>query len=489
MNDINPHSDIEIAAQLADDVALPAATVEQIKSLPIPRLDSWFGAWCIEPITGLAMMEHIGRMDMTAHVRDYQTQSRDYVDLYCQAEGSEEILAKLPMAPSGPSVAAATKSGSTIAVIDIMGTLMKADSSLGSSSSTVALRQAIRQAMMDDSIDGIMLRIDSPGGTVSGTSDLADAIAQAGTKKPVWAFGEDLVASAALWLASQADQFFANSKTANIGSIGTVIGLYDTSGAAGQQGIKAKVYATGPLKGAGFPGAEITPAQDQYFQSIVEQTQTHFRDAVSKGRKLPVATVRSLETGGLFSATEAQTHGLIDGIQSFDKTMAAMFRTIKSRQSAASSMKGADMAATQVSIVTETTTQAEAAPAFDRQAVITEMNSFVARFGAENGTKWFGEGINMNEALGRHCEVLNAKLIAQAEEFAKTIEAKDAEIADLKTRLSQVKLGETEPVSQTDAEKAKTIPTDAFGRPLSARERAIAATKADMAAALAARNN
>lgn len=147
------------------------------------------------------------------------------------------------------------------------------------------------------------------------------------------------------------------------------------------------------------------------------------------------------------------------------------------------------MAATQVSIVTETTTQAEAAPAFDRQAVITEMNSFVARFGAENGTKWFGEGINMNEALGRHCEVLNAKLIAQAEEFAKTIEAKDAEIADLKTRLSQVKLGETEPVSQTDAEKAKTIPTDAFGRPLSARERAIAATKADMAAALAARNN
>lgn len=449
MNELNPHSDqphVEIEA------TLPSATVEQLQALPIPRLHDWFGEWCIEPSRGMAMMDLVSKMDLSSHVSQHKHEQRQYATTY------------LPTAEDGETFAAvdpeATDVQNGIAVIDITGTLMKSAGSLSSSSSTVSLRSAIRAAANDSTIGGIMLRIDSPGGTVSGNSDLADEINAAATKKPIWAFGEDLVASAALWLATQCDQFFANSKTAMIGSIGTVIGLYDKSVAAGLQGVKAKVYATGSLKGAGFPGAAITNEQDQYFQSIVDTTQEHFRQAVADGRDLTVAQVKAMETGGLFNAMDAKSRGLIDGIQSFDKTMSGMFSEIKSRQKmAAQTLKGKTKMATAKTTVIEEQT-AEVAPVIDRTALLGELNVFVARFGADNGAKWFGEGVKMEEALGRHCEVLTAKLTAQAEDFQAKITAKDSEIDDLKTRLSQIKLGEASGVSQLDAEKPKAEETN-----------------------------
>lgn len=440
--------DVELAAALADGIEVPSERLAEMRSLSVPRLDDYFGAWCIEPIRGLAMLEHVGRMDVTAHVQTYDRKEKQYVRLYQQADGSEDI--KTLAADSQID----SEQGTGIAVIEIAGTLMKSSSSLGSSSSTVSLRQEIRAAANDPAIGGIILKMDTPGGTVSGTSDLADSILFAVSKKPTWTFGEDLVASAGLWLGTQAEKFYANAKTAMIGSIGTVIGLYDKSGAAGMAGIRAKVYATGPLKGAGFPGKEISPEQDAYFQNVVNETQVHFRAAVASGRKIKLSQVAALETGGLFSASEAINNGLIDGIQSFDKTLSMMFREIKARSKAEAQVKGNGKMSTTTTKSVEQKT--EDTPVVDRTAILGEMNAFVARFGAENGTKWFGEGISMTDALGRHCEALEAKLATQAKEHKTVITAKDAEIADLKTRLSQVQIGDKTGVSFNDAEKPKS---------------------------------
>lgn len=447
-------SDAEVAAALAGDVSVPSLQMAEFRSMNVPRLDDYFGAWCIEPIRGLAMMEHVGRMDVTAHVANHKQEPKSYVSLFNQSDAVEDSFEQLAADGS-----AAGAGGTSIAVIEINGTLMKASSSLGSSSSTVDLRLAIRSAMNDPAVGGILLKIDSPGGSVSGTSDLADQITQAAEKKPVWAFGEDLVASAALWLATQCDEFFANAKTAMIGSIGTVIGLYDQSGRMGQAGVKAKVYATGPLKGAGFPGAEITSAQDTYFQDVVDSTQAHFRQAVMAGRDMTMAEVKSLETGGLFTASEAVRNGLIDGIQSFDKTLSMMFKQIKTSASAKASTqsKGAKPMA---DLVTKIETQPEqtaedvtAKTMADRSTVLGELNAFTSRFGAENGAKWFGENVSMSDAMGRHCDVLTERLASQAVDFNTAMDAKDATIADLQLRLSQIQIGDAKGVSFNDGEK------------------------------------
>jgi signal peptide peptidase SppA len=215
------------------------------------------------------------------------------------------------------------KGGKTTAVIRIGGTLMKSASSLGGTS-TVQLRRDVRNAATDPNVSAILLAIDSPGGAVAGTADLAADVKAATRKKPVWAHVDDLGASAAYWIASQANAIYANSPTALIGSIGTVMTIYDQSQAAEQAGVKTLVFRTGPLKGAGTPGEPITEDQTGHFQKLVNEVQTHFDHAVRSGRGMSAAQLAAVRSGGVFPADEAKSLGLIDGVRSLDSTLAAL---------------------------------------------------------------------------------------------------------------------------------------------------------------------
>ncbi len=264
------------------------------------RLDEYVGLWAIEPTAFLSLWRVAAETDLVKHV----------------AAGPGPRPATLTTTVAG-------KKGQNVSVIDVKGTLMKGQPSFGGTS-TVQLRREIRSAAQDQTVSGILLNIDSPGGTVAGTGDLAADIKAARKSKPVWAFVEDLGASAAYWAASQASQVYANSHTALVGSIGTVLTVYDQSAAAESAGIKTLVFATGPLKGAGTPGAPVTEEQAAHFQRIVNETQTHFDAAVMKGRNLTASQLKDVRTGGVFPAAEALDRRLIDGIRSFDQTVEAL---------------------------------------------------------------------------------------------------------------------------------------------------------------------
>jgi len=212
-------------------------------------LSQYFGLWAVESHRFLATFDRVARMDLFSHV----------------AANTAE--------PQASARKSATKMGDDIAVLDIRGTMTKRGSSLAGGG-MIEVRQQLRQAIADPEVEGILLRIDSPGGTVSGTADLANDVFKANKRKPVLAFAEDLAASAAFWVASQADAIIANTETAMVGSIGTFIGLHDLSGAAGQQGIRPIVIKSGQFKGAGFPGTEITTEQVAEWQTLVDKTQT-----------------------------------------------------------------------------------------------------------------------------------------------------------------------------------------------------------------------
>jgi len=264
----------------------------------IVNLDQYLGLWAVEESRFLAMFNQVAGMDLLAHVTANQDR-----------------------APTAASTRKATGKSGSIGVIDIQGTMTKAGSSLSMAGSTVLVRQAVRQAADDSDVAAIVLRIDSPGGTVAGTADLAREVARANAKKPVVAFIEDLGASAAYWVASQAGKVIANDKTALIGSIGTFMGLYDLSGAAAMAGVKPVVIRAGKYKGTGFEGTEITDEQKAYWQERIDQIQVEFSAGIAKGRGLSTEAVDKLADGRIHTAGESVALGLIDGIQTLDETI------------------------------------------------------------------------------------------------------------------------------------------------------------------------
>lgn len=274
------------------------------------RVHDYIGAWAIEPTAANALMTLARSTDLFAHVAETKA-------------SPPELKSALSVQPDGR--------GKSLAVIPIAGVMMKHQSSLGGGTSTVQIRRDIRTAANSDEVSAILLSIDSPGGTVAGTADLGEEVRAAAKKKPVYAFVSDLCASAAFWVASQADAIFANNATALIGSIGTVMTMYDFSKMAEQKGVETLVFATGPLKGAGAEGAPVTEEQRSYFQALVDDAQRSFDAAVKRGRSLTDLQLKAVRTGGVFGAAEAQERKLIDGVQSLEATVESLVRAAYSR--------------------------------------------------------------------------------------------------------------------------------------------------------------
>lgn len=216
--------------------------------------------------------------------------------------------------------------GTLLAIIPIVGQMTKAGSSYGGAS-TVEVRKALRKAVGDDSVSAILLHIDSPGGTVAGTGDLAAEVAEADKRKPVYTYFEDLGASAAYWVGSQSRRVFANP-TAEIGSIGTMTYVEDTSGAYEKAGIKVTLIATGPYKGQWVDG---NPVSDEYIDAVrteVEDLNEHFLAGVMSGRNLSRERLMESADGRVFIASKALQLGLIDEVASFDVAVKAISREV-----------------------------------------------------------------------------------------------------------------------------------------------------------------
>jgi signal peptide peptidase SppA len=184
---------------------------------------------------------------------------------------------------------------------------------------SLSLRQAVRSADRDESVRGILMVFDSPGGEVAGTSDLAASVANA--TKPTRAYVSDQCCSAAYWVASQCDQIAAGA-TAIVGSIGTVMAIRDTSESEAKKGVKVHVISTGPYKGAGSAGSEVTDSHLADFQRVVDQINAEFIGAVAKGRGISTEAAEAVADGRVHVGAAALSAGLIDCITDFDGFLA-----------------------------------------------------------------------------------------------------------------------------------------------------------------------
>jgi signal peptide peptidase SppA len=172
--------------------------------------------------------------------------------------------------------------------------------------SSEEIGDAIREAAGREDIKAVFLNIDSPGGTVAGTPELANAVAALDKKKPVYAFSSGLMCSAAYWVASQARAIYA-TPSAQVGSIGVVQAVIDNSAALDKAGIKVEVFSVGKYKAMGAPGTPLTDDQRELISSNLAEIAGEFHAAVlAKGRAIPAEAME----GQTFSGKQAQRHNL-----------------------------------------------------------------------------------------------------------------------------------------------------------------------------------
>lgn len=176
---------------------------------------------------------------------------------------------------------------------------------------------ALREAGARDDIKAVFLDIDSPGGTVAGTPELANAVSSLNAQKPVYAFSSGLMASAAYWVASQARAIYA-TPSAQVGSIGVVQAVVDNSACLDRAGIKVEVFSVGKYKAMGAPGTPLTDDQRELISSNLAEIAGEFHAAVvAKGRAIPAEAME----GQTFSGKQAQRYNLAGMVQDRGEAM------------------------------------------------------------------------------------------------------------------------------------------------------------------------
>lgn len=171
----------------------------------------------------------------------------------------------------------------------------------------------IRAAVANPLVEEILLRIDSPGGMVTGTPELAAAVAAADLIKPVLAHTSGMMDSAAYWIASQA-RAICCTPSADVGCVGVYQLYYDQTAYLATMGIKASIFKSGDLKAAGHPDIPMTEAQAAHVQAEIDAIGVQFRAAVLARRDIDEDSMR----GQSFLGTEALARGLVDDLSTFE---------------------------------------------------------------------------------------------------------------------------------------------------------------------------
>ncbi len=221
-----------------------------------------------------------------------------------------------------PAPKSATTAPTGIAVIPILGTLVKrslgmeAASGLTSYSEIAAMLDA---AVADPMVSGILLDIDSPGGEASGSFELARRVREAATIKPVWAVANDAAYSAAYAIAASAQRLFV-TETGGVGSIGVIALHVDQSIKDANDGYRYTAITAGAHKNDYSPHEPLSDAAKLELQSEVDRLYAIFTEHVAAMRRLDLDAVRATEAG-LYFGSNAVVQGLADGVQTLDATL------------------------------------------------------------------------------------------------------------------------------------------------------------------------
>lgn len=218
-----------------------------------------------------------------------------------------------------------------ITVLPVYGVLVQRTDARGEAFGLLSLwhfTQMFRAALADDSVDGLLLDIDSPGGSVYGIAELAEEIYRARTRKPIAAIANSLAGSGAYWIASAASEFFVTSG-GEVGSIGVVAAHQDVSKSLERAGISTTLIKAGKYKTEGSPFGPLGADARQHMQSRVNEYHRMFVDAVAKYRGITASMVRQgYGQGRVLDAQSAKDEGMVDAVATLDEVVRRLAQRI-----------------------------------------------------------------------------------------------------------------------------------------------------------------
>lgn len=206
-----------------------------------------------------------------------------------------------------------------VAVIPLNGMISKgagpfAESCMGAVNPD-RIAYALDQAMAAKEVKKIVLDVGSPGGRVTFMPELAAKLrAAAQTRgKTLYAFSDTMIASAAEWLSSQANEVIVTPSAA-VGSIGTYLAFLNPKVAMQTAGYNLELFSRGTHKAIGLPGRDLSQADREYLQAGVDKINAQFVAAVKSAR--PRASEEALRDAKMYDGADAIKQGLADGIVS-----------------------------------------------------------------------------------------------------------------------------------------------------------------------------
>ena len=224
-----------------------------------------------------------------------------------------------------------------ILLVDISGMITDQESSSGlvNPNTTPSLidqvKDALKKAEDDEHVKAVILRINSPGGTVTASDIIYHELAafKERTKRPVIASILDLGTSGAYYVAQAADRIIAHP-TAVTGSIGVIMVQANIAGLLDKIGVQTTEIKSAEKKFMGSPFRPLTPEERKIFQGVIDSMYQQFLSVVAKGRpNLPQAELLAAADGRIYTAEQAKTLGLIDEIGYLSDAVAAAKQAAK----------------------------------------------------------------------------------------------------------------------------------------------------------------
>lgn len=225
-------------------------------------------------------------------------------------ESEEDMLFEEKTVASGNSDA-------RIAVLTVDGTIQDTgDSSSLLSSETYnhqAFLEQLQQVKDDETVKGVILNVNSPGGGVIESKQIYEAIKeiQKDRKIPVYSSMGSMAASGGYYISAPADKIFADEETMT-GSIGVIMQGVNYSKLAEKYGVEFETIKTGPYKDIMSGSREMTKDERKILQDMVNESYNRFINVIADGRDMSKAEVKKLADGRIYSGSQAKKVGLVD---------------------------------------------------------------------------------------------------------------------------------------------------------------------------------
>ncbi|MGH8526508.1 MAG: signal peptide peptidase SppA, partial [Gammaproteobacteria bacterium] len=212
-----------------------------------------------------------------------------------------------------------------VLLIDLSGVIssQEGDGLVPHPSMVANLKEELTRAAKDDRVKALVIRINSPGGTVTASDIMYHELQafKASRKIPVIASIMDVGASGGYYIAAASDRIVAHPSSVT-GSLGVIMLTVNARGLLEKVGVEATAVTSGPRKDMGSPFRAMTPEEREIFQSVIDSFYHRFLSVVEHGRpNLTPQEIKKLADGRIYSGEQAKAVGLVDDIGYLDEAI------------------------------------------------------------------------------------------------------------------------------------------------------------------------